>query len=155
MEINPINKEYHFSPNSLKNTVINELSSYIANKLFDNLNLKQTVGVTSQILDFPKINEALQGIMTPNTKKKEYYLYSFCKYSPQPNEDKTQIYIFLFIFGQKGPVKAKVVIDSSSSQICTINTYLNHVMINFIGKINTLVIGVPVSAPTESGQSST
>lgn len=60
------------------------MSSYIANKLFDDFNFKQTIGINSQILDFAKLNDELEAIMTPTIKEERYYLYSFCKYVPQP-----------------------------------------------------------------------
>lgn len=58
------------------------MSSYIANKLFDDFNFKQTIGINSQILDFGKLNDELEAVMTPAIKEERFYLYSFCKYIP-------------------------------------------------------------------------
>lgn len=59
VEVNPIRKEYVFGCNGLKNSLLGQLSWFIGGKIFDEMGFALTVAMTSQLLDFPKINTEL------------------------------------------------------------------------------------------------
>lgn len=59
MELNPIKKEYVFACSGLKNSLLGQLSSFIGGKIFDEMGFALTPAMTSQLLDFPKINMEL------------------------------------------------------------------------------------------------
>ena len=73
-----------FSSSGLKNNLLSQLSSFIGSKIFDDMGFALTPALTFQLLDFPKINKELEGIMAPVIKKKKYLCYNFCKYVPLP-----------------------------------------------------------------------
>jgi hypothetical protein len=102
-----------------------------------------TPALSLHLLDFPKLNQELQTVMTPVLKKRQYLLYNFCKYVPQPREEKPSVQIFLFLFGEAEPLKARVVLDSNNGEMCKLAEYLEFAMIGFLGELNTLVFAVP------------
>lgn len=87
--------------------------------------------------------------MTPVLKKKQHFLYSFCKYVPQKKEEKPPVQIFLFLFGETEPIKAKILLESNNDYICQQKEYLEYTMIGFLGDLNTLVFAVPKAGATE------
>jgi hypothetical protein len=149
VEINPVSKEFLFSCGSLKNNLLSQLSSYVAEKIFDDFNFRQTAAIHSQLLNFPKISEELESVMVPVVRKKEHFLYSFCKYVAQPKENLKHLHIFLFIFGMAEPVKARLIVENSKVDICKYENYTSDVMVNFLGERNTLVFAVPLPGATE------
>lgn len=114
VELNPIRKEFLFSCSALKNNLLGQLSSYIGGKIFNDMGFGLTPALNSQLLDYPRLNQELEGVMTPALKKRRYLIYSFCKYVPQPHEEKTQLHIFLFLFGEKHPIKARILLEANS-----------------------------------------
>jgi hypothetical protein len=105
------------------------------------LRLEEAPVIGAQVLDFWKVNQELKKIFTPKLRKQVYRLYSFCKYCPAKNEE-TDCELLLFLESPTKPLKVRLLTESHES-LCSTNIYMNHAMLNFIGKLNTFVLCLP------------
>jgi hypothetical protein len=59
VEMNPFRKEFLFSCSGLKNSLLGQLSAYIGGKIFEDMGFALTPALTSQLLDFARVNQEL------------------------------------------------------------------------------------------------
>jgi hypothetical protein len=124
VELNPRRKQYVFACSGIKNNLLGQLSAFIGGKIFDEMGLALTPALASQLLDFPRLNAELEEVMAPVLKQRKYLCFNFCKYVPLPTDSSSSLHILLFLFGEALPVRARLVLESNSAEMCKQKEYV-------------------------------
>lgn len=69
----------------------------------------------------------------PEKETKQFLVYSFCKYIAQPQEKTENLFLVLFLHGEKEALKVRILTEKTG-ELCKYDIYKKNVMIGLIGQ---------------------
>ena len=109
--------------------------------------IDETAALNSRIINFTELNRSIEKVIKPEEEMRQLNIYSFCKYYPQPGEEKT-LKLALFFHGKTVPTLVGLA-DSKGNRLgIQPDDYLTHGSVAYLGKLKTFFFCIPCKKGT-------